>query len=567
MTPSSPSADLDDRLAELLARSADAVEVSPDLDAVIAPGAVVVDLHDRPDRTRRRLGLAGIAAALLVVAVGAVLVARDDAPVGVVASPPGIGDAYPVLGYAPGAIAGDLHALRLGQRIMAEEHDDTTTWDPRRGRAVIGQRAADGSLASVATVLLGPPGFAGVTAGRGETTHVAGIPATIASGGGQTSAVVSGEAVAVVSGPGDVEGLLAEVPDGDLVLGWEGDLPTIQITGGPTEVLVPSAPLPTTEQAVTHSGEAYWSMADGAIPDGLHPGTPRASVRTRTDDPVAELAWAGGMEPVDVGGVHGWHVPAVDGGVVAWTAPNGTNVVVEVQGLAPDDDLAVARGLRLVDEATWRRTYDEPLAADPASRETTTTTDGDDPPSTTGATDPRPDDAATARRIDDHPLVGQAMPEAAGLDAHDDLTRAWTYVAVMASWCVPCRTAVAESGAFVEAHLATADLRSIIVGLDDTDAAMRSFIETNGGHPHDPVLATEADAEAWGVESVPTTFLVGPDGTVGAVFEGPVTVAALEATLAELKEVAGNPELTWIEDGYCTYPDRGTGETSCDPGG
>jgi cytochrome c biogenesis protein CcmG, thiol:disulfide interchange protein DsbE len=137
------------------------------------------------------------------------------------------------------------------------------------------------------------------------------------------------------------------------------------------------------------------------------------------------------------------------------------------------------------------------------------------------------------------PLVGRAVPALAGetLDGGsfdiDDQQGRWVVVNFFATWCAPCRIEHPELQAFEEAHRPTGDAAVVSVVYRDTEANTRDFFADNGGDW--PVMLNE-DGRApvdFGVVKVPESYLVNPDGVVVAKFNGGVTQADLDATIAQ----------------------------------
>jgi cytochrome c biogenesis protein CcmG/thiol:disulfide interchange protein DsbE len=139
------------------------------------------------------------------------------------------------------------------------------------------------------------------------------------------------------------------------------------------------------------------------------------------------------------------------------------------------------------------------------------------------------------------PLVGQPAPALSGgtllngkaVSLADERGR-YVFVNFFASWCTPCQ---AE-----EPHLITfanqqrtrgaAGAAMISVVFNDSVASATKFVEQWG--PQWPSVPDRGGsiANAYGVDSPPTTFLVGPNGrVVGDPLIGPATVSQLDDML------------------------------------
>ena len=148
---------------------------------------------------------------------------------------------------------------------------------------------------------------------------------------------------------------------------------------------------------------------------------------------------------------------------------------------------------------------------------------------------------ASERRANS-PLVGRSVPALAGetLDGGsfdiDDQRGRWVLVNFFATWCAPCRIEHPELQAFEEAHRPLGDAAVVSVVYRDTEANTRDFFADNGGDW--PVLLNR-DGRApvdFGVVKVPESYLVDPGGVVVAKFNGGVTQAKLDATIADFEE-------------------------------
>jgi len=501
--------DLDDRLSDLLTRSAAAVEVRSDVDAVLADDrdAAVVDIRDRPRRTRRVLALA---AALLVVlaVVGAVaLVADDDRPLDVTDSPLSADDRFPVLGHLPA----ELQGLRVEANDGEGSHHSagTSTFHPDTPlvEAAIGKVAADGSVDDVISLVAGAEGLEQrVGPALGEVQEIdAGYRMTsLPESSGWVELYGAGTTVLLTGGP-HVEALVRDIAGTGLTatVGPDGR-PVLTLRDLPDGYTVTAAPTPPEDRKAEVA-------IDGNDGDNGRPYVPYVVAETGVGEP--SLAVGGGSyRPIDVGGSPGYLASGPEQTAVAWTAPNGVTIRL-FTGLGEDEALLVAEGIELVDGATWRATYPE-------------LPEGEPPPL---------DDAVTS-----HPMVGQPAPEIRGAALGGTTylpvqeTGEWTIVSFTGSWCVPCIEMLDPLGA---AHVTLHEEgRASVVSLfvEDTVAAARTLVEDHGvGWP--VLFLDEQDAEPWSlVGTFPATVFVDSDGVVRGVVEGTMTLREIDQTLDAL---------------------------------
>lgn len=355
--------DLDDRLSELLSRSADAVEVRPDLDAVLADdgrgdhGAhPVVDVRDRPRRTRRVLTLA---AALLVVlaVVGAVaLNADDDEPLGVTDAPLSADDRFPVFGPLPAALQ--------DRPVEAEDgegsHQNAMTSNFLPGTplvsAAIGQVDDEGSVDDVIALVAGAEGLedrVGPPLGEVEEIAPGYRMASMAANAGWVELYGPGTTVLVVGGP-HVTDLVREIAGTGLTatVGPDGR-PVLTLRDLPDGYSVTAPPTPPEERRAEIAIDSEGPVVEG------QPPAPNVLVEAGVGEPrlaVSANSAGGSYRPTDVGGSPGYISATEDLSVVAWTASNGVHLRL-ITDLDEDGALSIARGLRLVDEDEWRAIY------------------------------------------------------------------------------------------------------------------------------------------------------------------------------------------------------------------
>jgi cytochrome c biogenesis protein CcmG/thiol:disulfide interchange protein DsbE len=134
----------------------------------------------------------------------------------------------------------------------------------------------------------------------------------------------------------------------------------------------------------------------------------------------------------------------------------------------------------------------------------------------------------------DTPLVGQSAPAITGptLNGGSFSLSAWrgrwVFVNFFASWCPPCQQEQPELVAFAYAHRSPGDAALVGVVFDDSAATARSFMRSTGATWPAVLDSGGQIALDYGVRGPPETFIVSPDGTVVAHFDGPMTNASLD---------------------------------------
>ncbi len=147
--------------------------------------------------------------------------------------------------------------------------------------------------------------------------------------------------------------------------------------------------------------------------------------------------------------------------------------------------------------------------------------------------------AATTRAAES-PLLGRPAPALDGTTVDGtsfsgaSLRGRWVLVNFFATWCVPCRQEHDDLLRFRARHLAAGDAEVVGVVYDDSVGSVRDFRRDEGGDW--PFLTDDGGRIAldFGVEGVPESFLVSPDGVVAARIVGGVRVEELEALLARV---------------------------------
>lgn len=504
--------DLDDRLTDLLARSAAAVDVHPDVDAVLADDhgpAPLVDLGRRPRDTRRLLALAAAGLVVVVLAGVGLVASRDDRPLEQAQAPVEAPGRFPVLGHLP-ADLGDLPVeANDGEGVIGEALPSRFRPETPLVHATLGRPADDGTVADVVQLVAGSEQL---------PTLAYPIPPTEDLGDGysldpRTGAIAlhaPGATLVVAGGDGAADLLRAIAGTGLTLTGTPGRVPTLAIGDLPDgyEVIVPPTPTEP-EQA-----EAFVRRGRNDLP---------VVVETGAGPPGHAVMSAGGpISPVDVDGGPGW-MSTHDGRTrIAWTDPSGVTVSL-IAEYGPAEALEIARGVALVDEATWRATYPEPSVGHPETATTVGPQGGSEP-------------VVTARAGD---LIGRPAPaiggSALGVMAYEPPQDdgEWTIVSLTGSWCGPCVAMIDDLDALHRPlH---ADGRASVVSLfvADTVEAARAVADEHG-IVWQALVTRPSDVEPWGVGPLPATVLVDPDGIVRSVLEGTRTAAEIRAALEEL---------------------------------
>jgi len=128
---------------------------------------------------------------------------------------------------------------------------------------------------------------------------------------------------------------------------------------------------------------------------------------------------------------------------------------------------------------------------------------------------------------------GFTLPTANGTVSLDSLRGRVVFVDYWASWCVPCR---ASFPWMVDLKKRFGDTLAIVaINLDKSRADAESFL---ADHQAADIVAfdpTGHTASAWKVKAMPTSYVVGRDGTLRLVHAGfdPKETAEIERAIAE----------------------------------
>lgn len=136
------------------------------------------------------------------------------------------------------------------------------------------------------------------------------------------------------------------------------------------------------------------------------------------------------------------------------------------------------------------------------------------------------------------PLLGRLVPDATVTDldgkqvALRDLAGRAVIVNFWNTWCVPCRREVPALEAFWSRHGDEADVVFVGVVRDDTEDAVREFVEDRRWDWDIVFDPGERAALAFGTTGQPETFAIAPDGLVVGRRVGEASVDDLERLLA-----------------------------------
>jgi cytochrome c biogenesis protein CcmG/thiol:disulfide interchange protein DsbE len=104
------------------------------------------------------------------------------------------------------------------------------------------------------------------------------------------------------------------------------------------------------------------------------------------------------------------------------------------------------------------------------------------------------------------------------------------FINFWASWCNPCN----REARALERFARLAPQHAVVVGIDlnDTLAGARTFVRRYGLTYSILRAGGDAISSAFGLETLPTTFVIDRRGQIAATLNGPQTVATLTGALA-----------------------------------
>jgi thiol-disulfide isomerase/thioredoxin len=135
------------------------------------------------------------------------------------------------------------------------------------------------------------------------------------------------------------------------------------------------------------------------------------------------------------------------------------------------------------------------------------------------------------------PLLGHAAPSIAGgsLAGRGHITLGqlhgkWVLVNFMATWCEPCQQEMPQIEQFYNQHAKRGDATVLTVAYDASNISqLRVFLETRGAKW--PAVNDPGATVSYGLQGLPSSFLVAPDGVVYAYLLGEVRASELDSWL------------------------------------
>lgn len=140
-------------------------------------------------------------------------------------------------------------------------------------------------------------------------------------------------------------------------------------------------------------------------------------------------------------------------------------------------------------------------------------------------------------------LVGQSAPAFALPDLHGitrsprDFRGKILVINLWASWCPPCRAEMPDLEQFARTY---ASRGVVVLGIDEGESrGAASRFAASLGVTY-PIVLDEAQTygRVYAALGIPTTAIVGPHGIVRRAFDGPLSLAQLQAAIGPMLGVA-----------------------------
>jgi thiol-disulfide isomerase/thioredoxin len=137
--------------------------------------------------------------------------------------------------------------------------------------------------------------------------------------------------------------------------------------------------------------------------------------------------------------------------------------------------------------------------------------------------------AATPAAMPSHPSLKVTTLDGQSFDLGAQRGH-WVIVNFWATWCVPCIKEMPDISRFVSTHK---NVTAIGLAYEDSDKAdIQTFLKKHPvSYPVAQVTMDNAPKDFDEPRGLPTSYLIGPDGSVAHRFVGPVTVASLSAAV------------------------------------
>ncbi len=144
---------------------------------------------------------------------------------------------------------------------------------------------------------------------------------------------------------------------------------------------------------------------------------------------------------------------------------------------------------------------------------------------------------AVASRGGAHPAPDFTLPTSSGTATLHSLRGKVVLVDFWASWCTPCRASFPWMSRMLEKY-GSQGLVIVAINVDKDRDKAKEFLEE---HPAPFVVAFDPEgetAEAFNVQAMPSSFLIGPDGTIVYTHQGfrPDKAEAVERQIREALE-------------------------------
>lgn len=105
-----------------------------------------------------------------------------------------------------------------------------------------------------------------------------------------------------------------------------------------------------------------------------------------------------------------------------------------------------------------------------------------------------------------------------------------------ATWCPPCRQEMPEIQRLVEKNLPDVVILGVNTSDTATPAEVKAFMERNGYTWRVPYDTGSLVGRRYGVVYLPTSYFIGPDGTVRGKYIGPMSLPVMERYIQQARQ-------------------------------